>query len=146
MANASALYRGSDGHHSDLECAYADLERYLVLSCERESPLLERNEATQQGGLSRSHTYGVSRVLATEARPIIPTTGSQSASLIQVNFRLECTAGHSERPLIMPTDLDSPVAARKREAQAKTRTLVTMTLVWIIISLGILWLLLEVWQ
>jgi competence protein ComGC len=44
----------------------------------------------------------------------------------------------------MPTDLDAAIAARKREAQAETRTLVTMTLVWAIISLGMLVLMLEV--
>jgi hypothetical protein len=44
----------------------------------------------------------------------------------------------------MPTDLDAAVAARKREAQAQIRTLVTTTLVWVIISLGVLWLLLKV--
>jgi hypothetical protein len=26
-------YRGSDGHYADVECAYGELERYLVLSC-----------------------------------------------------------------------------------------------------------------
>jgi heme/copper-type cytochrome/quinol oxidase subunit 4 len=44
----------------------------------------------------------------------------------------------------MPTDLDVAVAARKREAEAQMRTLVTTTLVWVIISLGVLWLLLKV--
>jgi len=33
MANLMARYRRSDGHYADVECAYADLERYLVLSC-----------------------------------------------------------------------------------------------------------------
>jgi hypothetical protein len=28
-----ARYRRSDGHYADVECAYADFERYLVLSC-----------------------------------------------------------------------------------------------------------------
>jgi hypothetical protein len=44
----------------------------------------------------------------------------------------------------MPTDLDAAVAARKREAQAETRTLVTISLVWAIILLGMLGLMLEV--
>ena len=26
-----ARYRGGDGHYADVECAYADLKRYLVL-------------------------------------------------------------------------------------------------------------------
>src|SRR5215472_4614309 len=33
MANFMARYRGSDGHYADVECAYADFERHLVLSC-----------------------------------------------------------------------------------------------------------------
>ena len=28
-----ARYRGRDGHYADVECAYAELERYLVLRC-----------------------------------------------------------------------------------------------------------------
>jgi hypothetical protein len=60
-----------------------------------------------------------------------------------MGFRLECTAVISERQ-IMPTDLDAPAAARKREAEAQTRALVTTTLIWVIISLGMLGLLFEV--
>jgi hypothetical protein len=44
----------------------------------------------------------------------------------------------------MPTDLDAAVAARKREAEAQMRTLDTMVLVWVVISLLMLGLLLEV--
>jgi hypothetical protein len=33
MANLMARYCGSDGHYADVECTYAELERYLVLSC-----------------------------------------------------------------------------------------------------------------
>ena len=33
MANFMARYRGGDAHYADVECAYAELERYLVLSC-----------------------------------------------------------------------------------------------------------------
>jgi hypothetical protein len=43
----------------------------------------------------------------------------------------------------MPTDLDA-VSARKREEQAQTQTLITTTLVWVIICLGMLGLLFEV--
>ena len=43
----------------------------------------------------------------------------------------------------MPTDLGA-VSARKRETQAQTQTLVTIKLVWVIISLGMLGLLFEV--
>jgi hypothetical protein len=32
MANFMARYRGGDGHYADVECAYRELERYLVLS------------------------------------------------------------------------------------------------------------------
>jgi len=46
----------------------------------------------------------------------------------------------------MPTDLDAAVAARKREAQAQTQTLVAGTLVWVIICLSILALLLVLAQ
>jgi hypothetical protein len=28
-----ANYRERDGHYADVECAYAELERYLVLNC-----------------------------------------------------------------------------------------------------------------
>jgi len=37
-----ARYRGSDGHHAHVECAYAELERYLVLSCNEQTRYLER--------------------------------------------------------------------------------------------------------
>jgi hypothetical protein len=37
MANFMARYRGGDGHYADVECAYGELERYLVLS----SPVVE---------------------------------------------------------------------------------------------------------
>jgi hypothetical protein len=31
MANFMARYRRGDGHYADVECAYDELERYLVL-------------------------------------------------------------------------------------------------------------------
>jgi hypothetical protein len=43
----------------------------------------------------------------------------------------------------MPTDLDAAAAARKRDEQAQTQSLITMGLVWVIICLGILMLLFE---
>jgi hypothetical protein len=33
MANSMARYRWCDGHYADVECAYAEFEGYLVLSC-----------------------------------------------------------------------------------------------------------------
>jgi hypothetical protein len=36
-----ARYRGGDGHYADVECAYGELERYLVLS----SPVVEATAA-----------------------------------------------------------------------------------------------------
>jgi hypothetical protein len=30
-------YRGGDGHYADVECAYGELERYLVLSFNEEA-------------------------------------------------------------------------------------------------------------
>ena len=50
---------------------------------------------------------------------------------------------HSERPLIMPTDLDT-VFARKREAQAQAQTEITIMLVCLIIFFGMLLLMLKV--
>jgi hypothetical protein len=44
----------------------------------------------------------------------------------------------------MPTDLDAAVAARKREAQAQAQTETTILLFWLIICLGMLALLFEV--
>jgi hypothetical protein len=44
----------------------------------------------------------------------------------------------------MPTDLDAAAAARKREEQAQTQSLITRVLVWVIICLGMLMLLFEV--
>lgn len=32
-----AHYRGSDGHYAYVECAYAEFERYLVLSFNEEA-------------------------------------------------------------------------------------------------------------
>ena len=48
-----ARYRGGDGYYADMECAYAELERYLVLSCD-EHARLKRTKATNFGGLTRS--------------------------------------------------------------------------------------------
>lgn len=45
----------------------------------------------------------------------------------------------------MPTDLDA-VSARKRQAQAQTQSFVTIMLVWVIISLGMLGLVFEVFR
>jgi hypothetical protein len=44
----------------------------------------------------------------------------------------------------MPTDLDAAAAARKRDQQAQTQTLITMGLAWVIFCLGMLVLLFEV--
>jgi hypothetical protein len=44
----------------------------------------------------------------------------------------------------MPTDLDAAVSARKREARAQLQTEIRRVLVLAIISLGMVWLLLEV--
>ena len=35
-----ARYHGGDGHYADVECAYAELERYLVLSLAWETELI----------------------------------------------------------------------------------------------------------
>ena len=43
----------------------------------------------------------------------------------------------------MPTDLDAAVSTRKREARAQLQTEITRVLVLAIISLGMVWLLLE---
>ena len=42
MTNFMARYRGGDGHYVDVERAYAELERYLVLSCNEQTRYLER--------------------------------------------------------------------------------------------------------
>jgi hypothetical protein len=39
MANFMACYRGRDGHYDDVECANAELGRYLVLNWKEERPL-----------------------------------------------------------------------------------------------------------
>jgi hypothetical protein len=51
-----ARYRGGDGHYADVECAYAELERYLVLSCK----VVEDGEAcrSQRGARSLSAFCG----------------------------------------------------------------------------------------
>jgi hypothetical protein len=38
----------------------------------------------------------------------------------------------------MPTDLDAAAAARKRDEQAQTQSLIAIRLLWVIICLGIL--------
>ena len=48
-----ARYRGGDGHYADVECAYAELERYLVLSFNNK-PATGKEKATKVGGLSHS--------------------------------------------------------------------------------------------
>ena len=47
-----ARHRGSDGHYADVECAYAEFERYLVLSCKRSS--LGKKKATGLVALNRT--------------------------------------------------------------------------------------------
>ena len=39
-----ARYRGGDGHYADVECAYAQLEWYLVLSCNTAHPQIVSNK------------------------------------------------------------------------------------------------------
>jgi hypothetical protein len=51
MANFVARYCGGDGHYADVECAYRELERYLVLSC---NTRYWKEEGHQFGGLSYS--------------------------------------------------------------------------------------------
>ncbi len=48
-----ARYRGSDGHYVDVECAYAELELYLVLKLQRINALsegLKMNRLVAVGG------------------------------------------------------------------------------------------------
>ena len=78
-----ACYRGGDGHYADVECACAELERYLVLSCNELSPLLERKPPST-GGLS--HEGGLKDAAHN------PTTGSQSASLTRLDIVLQESA------------------------------------------------------
>jgi hypothetical protein len=51
MANCVARYRGGGGHHSDLECAYPDLEWYLVLSCNERADCPQRQGQVADAGL-----------------------------------------------------------------------------------------------
>ena len=50
MANFMARYRRSDGHYAGVECAYAEPERYLVLSCneqERKGAAIQRPQVKE---------------------------------------------------------------------------------------------------
>ena len=51
MANFMARYRRSDGHYCDVECADAEPERYLVLSC-KEGVATKKKKAADFGALS----------------------------------------------------------------------------------------------
>src|SRR5215472_7524964 len=51
MANFMARYRCGDGRYADVECSYAELERYLVLSCNEQSRYWKQKEGHQTGGL-----------------------------------------------------------------------------------------------
>jgi hypothetical protein len=82
-----ARYRGGDGHYADVECANAELERYLVLSFNEEACYWEE-EGHQSGGLSYSRHAENHRALFTKdaahnlivgSRPIV---GSRSRALI----------------------------------------------------------------
>ena len=53
MANFVARNRRGNGHYADVECASAELERYLVLSC-NEQARYWKEEGHQFGGLSYS--------------------------------------------------------------------------------------------
>jgi hypothetical protein len=45
-------YRRGDGHYADVECAYAQLERYLVLSCNEYARCWKEKGHPNWGGLS----------------------------------------------------------------------------------------------
>ena len=42
MANGMDRYRRGTSHYADVECAYVELERYLVLSCNEQTRYLQR--------------------------------------------------------------------------------------------------------
>jgi len=53
MANFMARYRRGDGHYADVECANAELERYLVLNCNE----LERRRPPKLVALVHAENY-----------------------------------------------------------------------------------------
>jgi hypothetical protein len=53
MANFVDRYRRSDGHYPHVECAYVELERRLLLSCNEETAA-EKKMATKTGGQSQT--------------------------------------------------------------------------------------------
>jgi hypothetical protein len=67
MANFMARYRGGDGHYADVECAYAELKRYLVLVATNK-PATGKKKATKPGGLSLSRSEGTQPRLVCERR------------------------------------------------------------------------------
>src|SRR5262249_32809453 len=63
MANYMARYRRSTSHYADVECAYVELERYLVLICNDTAPAAVR---------SNSKALGDARPTALPSSPIAP--------------------------------------------------------------------------
>src|SRR5271157_1829737 len=62
MANFMARYRGGDGHYADVECAYAELERYLVLSCNEQAHYWkEKGRSKLNSSLRRTPAFSPSR-------------------------------------------------------------------------------------
>ena len=50
MANFMARHRGGDGHYAGVDCVNAELERYLVLSCneqERKRAAIQRPQVKE---------------------------------------------------------------------------------------------------
>ena len=65
-----ARYRGGDGHYADVECTYAELKRYLVLSSKvvahegREVCRSPRSEGSLSAFCSKRDGYYGDRVFA----------------------------------------------------------------------------------
>jgi hypothetical protein len=70
-----ARYRRGDGHYADVECSNAELERYLVLSCNE----LERRRPPKLVALVHA---GEHRALFANDAAHNPIVGSHSRSLI----------------------------------------------------------------
>ena len=96
-----ARYRGGDGHYADVECAYAELERDLVLNCNEDAATGKKKATKLPGGLSLSRSEGPTAPFCENGAVHNPNERSNSRSLIQVKI-------HSRRALLKQQSRQRP--------------------------------------
>src|SRR6516162_1624104 len=102
MANFVARYRRSDGHYADVECAYAELERHLVLSCNEDAATGEKKATKLLVGLSLSRSEGPTAPFCEKGAVHNPNERPHSRSLIQVKIHSATSVAQTAKPFSAP--------------------------------------------